>query len=88
MTENSPAAVAGLQTGDVITEVDGQSVTSNSLVEAVANSVPGAALELTVYRQGAVMTVPVTVGEQIQPAMENGGTQQTLPSRGRNPFDR
>jgi len=76
VTEDSPAEQAGLQRGDVITAVNGTSVDSNTLVDLVGASEVGDELVLSVYRQGTTMEITVTVGEQIQSALENENNQQ------------
>jgi membrane-associated protease RseP (regulator of RpoE activity) len=53
VAEDSPAAEAGLQQGDVITAIDGEPVASpRALTEAVANRKPGDRVTLGVYRPG------------------------------------
>jgi S1-C subfamily serine protease len=48
---NSPAAKAGVEVGDVITEIDGQSVTeADQLQDIVSNSKIGQALQLQIQR--------------------------------------
>ena len=76
VTEGSPAEQAGLQKGDVITAVDGTAMDSNALVDRVGASEVGDRLVLSVYRQGTTMEITVTVGEQIQSALENENNQQ------------
>jgi len=57
----SPAAKAGLRSGDVITAVDGQAVDSaGRLSVAVAETAPGTRVELNVLRDGKVEKIPVT----------------------------
>ena len=61
---DSPAAKAGLEIGDVITEVDGQKVNdAGELQVTIAQKEPGTKIELTVLRDGKRMTVPVTLEE-------------------------
>jgi putative serine protease PepD len=61
----SPAAVAGIEQGDVITKVGDRLIaTSEDLVGAVQSSVPGATMNLTVVRNGSERTVTATVGDQ------------------------
>ena len=60
----SPAAEAGIQPGDVITHVDGESVCFVSLVDAVnnmLNGTPGTEVTLTVITPGAAAPREVTV---------------------------
>ena len=62
VTENGPAAEAGLQENDIITAVNGETITgSNDLVKLVKASAAGDTLELTVYRQGQTTTLTLTV---------------------------
>lgn len=62
---DSPAAKAGLQPGDIITAINGQSITgSRELVRYLRNCEVGQILELTLYRKGETMQLPMTVGEQ------------------------
>lgn len=57
-----PAAAAGIQDGDLITSVDGHSVTSLAdLADAMASIRPGARVSVVVQRAGAKATVAVTV---------------------------
>jgi serine protease Do len=59
---DSPAARAGLKTGDVITELNGKKVTDASdLQVAVGQMKPGSEVKLNVLRDGKSMTVPVTL---------------------------
>jgi S1-C subfamily serine protease len=59
----SPAAQAGLQPRDVITEVDGQQLASDTaLAEAVNAHKPGDALTLTVLRGGQQTSAQLTLG--------------------------
>lgn len=64
--DDSPAAQAGLQAGDVITSVNGMALDSDALVELVASSEIGDSLTLEVYRQNQVLEITLTIGEQIQ----------------------
>ncbi len=79
--EGSPAANAGLQAGDIITEMNGTQITgSNQLVELIGNTAVGDILQLSIYRQGQTLELSVTVGEQIQSALEQEEQpQQQLP---------
>ncbi|MGM0345393.1 S1C family serine protease [Streptomyces sp. Adlamb9] len=60
-----PAAQAGLRTGDIITKVGNQSITTiTSLQEALAAAKPGQRTTVTYQRDGAERTAQVTLGEQ------------------------
>jgi serine protease Do len=59
---DSPGAKAGLQIGDVITEIDGQKVTdAGELQVTVGQKQPGSKIMLKVLRDGKSMSVPVTL---------------------------
>jgi serine protease Do len=59
-----PAAKAGLQRGDVITEFNGKAVTDNdALVAMVVATKPGTTIPLTVYREGQRKSMNITIGE-------------------------
>ena len=82
VTENGPAAEAGLQENDIITTVNGEAITgSNDLVKLVKAASAGDTLELTVYRQGQTVTLTLTVGEQKTDALPAQTTDQTQQSQ-------
>jgi serine protease Do len=65
LTEGSPAARAGLKSGDVIVEFDGQSVKSpKQLTEVVGDAAVGKAVTVKYIRDGRVQTATVTLGER------------------------
>ncbi len=65
VVEGSPAEDAGLEAGDVITEVDGDAVTmSNPLDALIGGYEPGDRVRLTVLRDGDEETVRVRLGER------------------------
>ncbi len=60
----SPADKAGIQSGDVVTELDGKPVTdSRHLKLAVARAKPGEHVRVKVLRDGSTKTLDVTVKE-------------------------
>ena len=77
VTENGPAAQAGLQRGDVITAVDGNAMTANELVDYIRKASVGQEIKLSIYRQGQTLEITVPVGEQIQSALEEENPQQS-----------
>ena len=77
VTENGPAAQAGLQRGDVITAVDGKAMTSTELVSFVGQASVGQQIVFSIYRQGTTLEITVDVGEQIQSALSEQQEQQT-----------
>ena len=91
ITENGPAAKAGLQENDIITAINGEAITTgNELVKAVADVDVGDEIILTVYRQSQTMEITVTVEERIQQAVEEQEEQssQQMPQSGQqmDPF--
>jgi serine protease Do len=63
--ENTPASKAGLQSGDVITAIDGANVKdSRTLQHIIAYHARNKEAELAVVRDGKNITVPVTIEEQ------------------------
>lgn len=62
---NSPAEQANLQEGDIITSVNGETISGSSdLKDKISESKVGDTLSLEVYRNGKTLTIQVTVGEQ------------------------
>jgi len=63
--EGDPADKAGVKTGDVIVEVNGEKVEdSNGLLRKIAAIRPGESAELTIMRKGEDMTVSVKLGQR------------------------
>lgn len=61
----SPAQQAGLKQGDIITQVDGQSIAGNSdLASALLSKSPGTQVKITFVRGSSTSTVTVTLGER------------------------
>jgi len=77
---NSPGAKAGLKMGDVITQLDGQTVNdAGELQVQVGQKQPGTTIQLGVIRDGKSLNVPVTLeamgardGEQASAGDEHG----------------
>ncbi|MEU8236803.1 trypsin-like peptidase domain-containing protein [Actinoplanes missouriensis] len=64
VTQNSAAAKAGLQQGDVVTKVDGKAIDeSDDLVAAVQAGSVGQKMSITFTRNGSEKTVTVTLQE-------------------------
>lgn len=61
---DSPAAKAGIKSGDIITSLNGDAVENpRTLSKKIAAAAPGAPVKLGVFRQGNEETVQVTLGE-------------------------
>ncbi|HJQ71075.1 MAG TPA: Do family serine endopeptidase [Blastocatellia bacterium] len=77
---DTPAAKAGLKSGDVITEVDGKAVkTARQLTEIVADLPVGKPVQVKFVRDGRVQTATVTLGERPRPnetSPENEGSPE------------
>jgi len=83
--EGSPAASAGLKSGDVIVEYDGRKVArASELPRAVAETPVGKHVTLKVVRDGAPLTLTATVArlEDIREARANGDSNSGATSLG------
>ncbi len=61
---NGPAAKAGIQSGDVITHVNGQEIRdARDLAKRISSLPPGSNVKLTVISKGAEKTLTMTLGE-------------------------
>ena len=61
---DSPAAKAGIQSRDVITAVNGNPVKdARDLVMQIGGMAPGAAVNVTIWREGADKSISLTLGE-------------------------
>jgi serine protease Do len=76
VVEGSPAAQAGIKTGDVIVEYDGKKIeASNDLPILVARTDVGKSVELSVMRDNKEMPISVKIGELKQEEMVASGPQ-------------
>src|SRR5690606_38849605 len=58
VVEGGPADRAGIQTGDIVTAIDGAPTgNANRLRNAVAFTTPGSSVEITLVREGETQTV-------------------------------
>lgn len=76
ISEDSPLAGSGLQAGDVVTAVNGVSLTDfepGAMMGLLGDLTPGGALTLTVLRDGAETTVEITLPDTFQFQFTPGG---------------
>lgn len=79
--ENSPAAQAGLQTGDVIIRFENEEVTSvRKLSRLIAEVAPDHRVELTILRGGSEQKITATMGKREFPAVFNGNFKMEMPN--------
>jgi hypothetical protein len=63
--DDTPAALGGLRAGDLILQVDGQSVTSLKAFRKVVEShSPGELVRLSIHREGEVQDLSITLGRE------------------------
>lgn len=75
----SPAEKAGIVSGDIIVEYQGQPVANaNALSNAVAATKPGTEVQIRIFREGEYQTIPVivTMRDEEQTAIERSPTQR------------
>jgi serine protease Do len=81
VVENSPAAQAGLQTGDVIIKFEGEEVESvRKLSRLIAEVAPDHQVRLTILRNGNEQEITATMGKREVPAMFNGNFRTEFPN--------
>jgi serine protease Do len=85
--ENSPAANAGLQNGDVIVRFESEEITSTrKLSRLVSEVAPDHQVKLTIARGGSEREVTVTMGKRPMPKFENGRFEMRVPPMGELPM--
>ncbi|MCS6919694.1 MAG: PDZ domain-containing protein [Fimbriimonadales bacterium] len=79
--QDTPAARAGIEPGDVITEVDGTPVRNEShFREMIADKGPNAKVRLTVLRDGKPLTIEATLGVHPEDARDAEQNRADRPS--------
>lgn len=74
VSENSPAAQAGLQNGDVIVRFNGEEVSSvRKLIRLIGEVAPDHQARITISRGGNEREITATIGKQSLPKFEDGG---------------
>ncbi len=78
-----PADQAGIKAGDILLKVDGKEMpNSNELLLAVAHKRPNEKVKITLWRNGRLKDVTLTLGER-----NADGSGNTVPSDGKNGHD-
>lgn len=68
LLRNGPAHMAGMQPGDIITHVEGETVTGGrSTMNRIAKKRPGEKIEITLFRSGRQITLEAEVGRRPTP---------------------
>jgi serine protease Do len=81
VVENSPAAQAGLQAGDVIIKFDGEEVESvRKLSRLIAEVAPDHQVKLTILRSGGEQEITATMGKREMPGVFNGNFKMDMPN--------
>lgn len=71
MSDDSPAALAKVQGGDLLTELNSQPVRNNSELSQVLNSLTtGEEIPLKVYRDGAIVSSRIKIGDRHFPPIQ------------------
>jgi len=84
VTPDSPAAQAGLKSGDVLRELNGKEIVDGRALQvAVSETAPGTAIDLGILRDGKPQTVHVTVGEFHKANTEEASNEGPGDRRGR-----
>ncbi|MBI5429649.1 MAG: Do family serine endopeptidase [Nitrosomonadales bacterium] len=65
---NSPAAQAGVKTGDILIAIDDKPITDwSTMLETVANLPPGKVASVKLMRDGTTISMPVKIGKRPKP---------------------
>lgn len=76
---DTPAAHAGLKKGDVILELNGESVSDNSQLAAhISQMAPGTSVKLKVWRDGKAQDLNITLGELPEEALKAGPGENSV----------
>jgi serine protease Do len=84
VVEDSPAAAAGIQTGDIIVRFNGEEITSvRKLTRLVGEVDPDHKANLTVLRGGSERDIAVTLGRRPMPKFGDGNFSFAVPPIGK-----
>lgn len=71
ISEDSPAEQAGVEVGDIVTAVDGESVDSpGALARRIAGREEGETVRLEVSREGEALTIEATLEKRARPVVD------------------
>ncbi len=85
--EKGPAAAAGLQVGDILTQVEGKPVSDPvGLARAVRQKKAGELVPVDLYRDGSLLSMTVSVEERERPVIDLAG-MRVLPEAGMPDFE-
>jgi S1-C subfamily serine protease len=77
-TSNSPALHGGVQVGDVVTHFSGRKISGrDDLIREIQRSRPGKRVEVTLYRNGTIHKLTLTMGQKIRRRVAPGETGLT-----------
>lgn len=78
--DGSPAAAAGIRSGDVIVRINGEAITSTrKLTRLISEISPDQQARVTVIRGGAEQEITATIGKRPGPQFEEGRFTMPLP---------
>lgn len=81
--DGSPAAAAGIKSGDVISALNGALIKdSRDLAQKVATLAPGSSVKMDIVREGQSKTVTVTLGEVPDQRQANADDRQSRQENG------
>lgn len=84
VTPDSPASRAGLESGDVLRNIDGKTIANGGMLQVtVSEMTPGTPIELGILRDGKPQTLHITVGEFHNTTEEAGNSEQGSEQKGR-----
>ena len=82
VVEDSPAAAAGLQVGDVIVRLNGEAIeSSRKLTRLISEVAPDHQVRITVLRGGSERELTATLGKRPMPTFGEGGFRVRVPGQ-------
>ncbi|QQS31842.1 MAG: PDZ domain-containing protein [Acidobacteriota bacterium] len=78
--DGSPAAAAGIRSGDVIVRINGEAITSTrKLTRVISEIAPDQQARVTIIRGGSEQEITATIGKRPMPQFEEGRFTMPLP---------